>query len=94
MTIDRHHSWCITAEEHGAKVNLGCMLEEVKSLFYARSLPVTETGRKRPIIHLVEAHKRRIKSGIDIDVKSHLRGISQIEMGGTLFTINQPVSGA
>lgn len=93
MTSDRHHSWGITAQEHGAKVNLGCMLEEVKSLFYARSLPVTETGRKRPIIHLVESHKRRIKSGIDIDVKSHLRGINQIEMGGTLFKINPPTRG-
>jgi len=51
-----------------AKAHLGCMREEIKSLLYARDLPMTSTGRKKPILHLVAAHKRRIKEGTDIDI--------------------------
>jgi hypothetical protein len=87
---DRKYCWSITAQEKIAKVHLGCMNEEIKSLLYARSLPMTETGRKRPILHLVEAHKRRMKNGTDIDVTQFLRGTQTVEMAGTLFTVNPP----
>lgn len=87
---DKRFCWAITAKESVAKVTLGCMHEEIKSLLYARSLPMTETGRKRPILHLVESHKRRIKNGTDIDVTSFLRGQKTVEIGGTQFTVNPP----
>lgn len=87
---DRRHSWTITAKEQTAKAHLGCMQEEVKSLLYARSLPMTATGRKRPILHLVEAHKRRMANGTDIDVSSFLRGQQVVEIAGTTFTVNPP----
>lgn len=87
---DRRFCWTITAQEKIAKAQLGCMQEEVKSLLYARSLPMTETGRKRPILHLVESHKRRIRNGTDINITDFLRGTQQIEMGGTLFKVNAP----
>lgn len=87
---DKKHCWSITAQEKIAKVHLGCMNEEIKSLLYARSVPMTEAGRKRPILHLVEAHKRRMKNGIDIDVTQFLRGTQTVEMAGTLFTVNPP----
>ena len=61
--------------------------EQIKSLLYARSLPVTATGRKRPILHLVAAHRRRIKEGVDIDIGEFLRGVKKVEMGGTVFTV-------
>lgn len=66
------------------------MQEEVKSLLYARSLPMSATGRKRPILHLVEAHKRRMRSGIDVDIASFLRGQQTVEIGGTAFKVNPP----
>ena len=81
------------AEDFGAfelKLRLGLDKEHIKSLFYARSLPVTETGRKRPILHWVRAHKRRIKEGIDIDINHYLRGITEIEMDGLRIQITQP----
>lgn len=87
---DRLCSWVITAQEQGAKAHLGCDREEIKSLLYARSLPMTATGRKRPILHLVEAHKRRLRNGTDIDVTGFLRGQQSVQIGGTLFTVRPP----
>lgn len=90
VAADEHHCWGITAHERTAKARLGCMADEVKSLLYARSLPMSETGRKRPILHLVEAHKRRIKNGIDVDVTPFLRGQQVVEFGGTTFKVTPP----
>lgn len=87
---DKRFCWTITAQEREAKAVLGCMQEEVKSLLYARSLPMTATGRKRPILHLVEAHKRRMKSGTEIDIQPFLRGEQAVEIDGTKFTVNPP----
>jgi hypothetical protein len=90
---DKRFCWTITAQEKaGAKAHLGCMMEEVKSLLYARSLPMTATGRKRPILHLVESHKRRMRNGTDIDVTAFLRGQQTVEIGGTIFKVNPPVT--
>lgn len=87
---DRRLCWQIEAKEKVAHVYLGCQAEQVKSLLYARSLPLSETGRKRPILHLVAAHRRRLQNGTDIDITEHLRGVSEIEMGGTLFRVHAP----
>jgi hypothetical protein len=87
---DRRFCWAITASEKEAKAHLGCMQEEIKSLLYARSLPLSSTGRKRPILHLVEAHKRRIRNGTDVDVTAFLRGQQTVEIGGTLFSVRPP----
>lgn len=89
---DKRFCWSITAKESIAKATVGCMMEEVKSLLYARSLPMTETGRKRPILHLVESHNRRMRNGTDIDVTSFLRGQQTVEIGGTIFSVNPPKS--
>jgi len=73
------------------EVALGMGLEEIKSLFYARSLPLTETGRKRPILHLVRAHQRRIKEGIDIDIDRHIRGVDRVSIDGFEFNLRPPI---
>lgn len=85
---DKNHSWTITARDGCAQVCLGCGIEEIKSLLYARTLPLTATGKKRPILHLVSAHKRRLASGIEIDISEYLRGIKTVEIDGTQFTVN------
>lgn len=87
---DKRFSWTITAIEDRARVEIGCVPEEVKSLLYARTLPLTKSGRKRPILHVVEAHKRRLKNGVDIDIKEFLRGTREVEIGGTHFIVNPP----
>lgn len=94
---DRLHLWNVeTSEAVMGKViktplRLGVSEEHVKSLFYAREAPLTETGRKRPILHWVQSHLRRIKSGIDIDVRQHMRGIIEFEMAGFPFRITNPI---
>lgn len=92
---DRRHLWQVrTQDEVVADVDtpltLGVGEDHVKSLFYARDLPVTETGRKRPILHWVKAHARRIAEGTDVDVRKHLRGITEFEMDGMRFKIISP----
>jgi hypothetical protein len=87
---DRRFCWEIAADEGFAKASLGCTAEEVKSLLYARELPVTATGRKRPILHLVAAHRRRMKEGIDVDIKPFLRGVAEVTMDGTRFKVRAP----
>ena len=89
---DRKFSWVITATDGREKASLGCMREEVKSLLYARDLPMSETGRKRPILHLVAAHKRRIKNGTDVDVSQFLRGQQEVEIKGTKFIVRPPLA--
>lgn len=88
---DRKHLWNVAAREKDARALFGVHEEQIKSLFYARSLPLSKTGRRRPILHWVKAHQRRIEAGVDIDIKKHLRGIEGFEMNGTLFSIESPV---
>ena len=88
---DKCNAWLIDAKEDIARCIVGVDADQIKSLLYARSLPVTVTGRKRPILHLVAAHRRRMKEGIDIDISQYLRGVEKVEMNGTLFTIKPPV---
>lgn len=87
---DSKYLWNVAAVEQEARATFGVYEDEVKSLFYSRTLPVTMTGRKRPILHWVAAHRRRIKEGIDIDIEKYLRGISEFEMNGTMFRITRP----
>lgn len=87
---DRCHLWNVIAQEINGKATFGVYKEEVKSLFYARDLPLSQTGRRRPILHWVAAHRRRMKEGIEVNVKKHLRGINKFEMGGTTFEITRP----
>ncbi len=95
-TADRRHVWNVATGEplsdisHKTPLVLGVSKEHIKSLFYARSLPITETGRKRPILHWVTAHQRRLKEGLEIDIDRHLRGISSFEMEGFSFEITSP----
>lgn len=92
---DRQHLWNVRTTElvynRPTPVTIGTSADRIKSLFYARSLPLTESGRKRPILHWVRAHERRLQAGIDIDVTQHLRGTDKFEMGGFAFEITNPV---
>jgi hypothetical protein len=88
---DRKNYWNVMAyEDDGARVLFGVEEEEVKSLFYSRSLPLTDTGRKRPILHWVAAHKRRLAAGTEIDIEKFLRGTNEFVMSGTKFMITRP----
>lgn len=89
-TADARHQWTITALTADTSVTLGAYADSVKSLLYARELPMTPSGRKRPILHLVHAHRRRIASGIDIDVRDFLRGSREVVMDGIAYRVAAP----
>lgn len=84
--------WVIGTRTEDSNVSVGAYPEVIKSVLYARSLPVTATGRKRPILHLVRAHKRRVKEGVDIDIARYLRGVSEVIMHDTKYTITPPAA--
>jgi hypothetical protein len=95
LETDSRYLWTVRTQEClvgevATPLRLGVSESHVKSLFYARSLPVTETGRKRPILHWVQAHQRRLREGIEIDIKEHLRGIDAFDMAGFSFEITNP----
>lgn len=92
---DRRYFWEVQATEefwkdYPAKAMFSIDEEYIKSLFYARSVPLTNSGRLRPILHWVKAHKRRLKEGIDIDINKHMRGIDSFVMHDVKFSITQP----
>lgn len=91
---DRKNTWLVKATDGTAKATFGVYPEQVKSLFYARSLPMTESGRKRPILHWVRAHKRRLELGTEIDIDKHLRGCEEFTWKGTRFSITNPTKAA
>ena len=97
LLADRLFIWNIETRESNpdfgfpAIVTFGIEPEMVKSLVYARSLPMTESGRKRPILHWVRAHQRRMKDGIEIDIEKFLRGVTGFNMGGLEFGITRPI---
>lgn len=96
LLSDRQYLWLVeTSEEYNenniAKVQFGISEHEIKSLLFAREEPLTETGRKKPILHWVNSHKRRLKNNIDIDIDKYLRGITEFKMGELNFKITQPV---
>lgn len=88
---DMRNQWIITAHNEVSTVSVGAYADVVKSLLYARQAPLTSTGRKRPILHLVQAHKRRIREGIDIDIRSFIRGVQEIEMDGIKYSVHVPL---
>jgi hypothetical protein len=92
FVADSRHTWTITAQDALARVCVGASAEAVKSVLYLRSAPLTAAGRKRPIVSLIRAHKRRIERGIDVDIRAHLRGVSTVEMDGFKFTVSPPLT--
>lgn len=91
LIADERHTWRIEAIEKQARIRIGCEREEVKSLLYARDLPLTASGRKRPVLHLVHSHRRRMKSGVDVKIDEFLRGTREVEMDGTKFKVHPPL---
>lgn len=93
---DRKHLWNVVVPYNITSkvkcwVSLGVQEEHIKSLFYSRKAPVTSSGRKRPILHWVQSHSRRISDGVDVDIKKHLRGITDFRMFDFDMKIISPI---
>lgn len=88
--ISRRTLWVLGADIGRGGIDFGADSEVFKSLLYARSLPVTATGRKRPLLHLVESHQRRLKNGTEIEIGEHLRGVKEVTLGDSVVRIKPP----
>jgi hypothetical protein len=81
----------LKARQDGSQARLSVFDEEIKSLFYARDLNPTATGRKKPLLHWVRAHHRRLKNGTEIDISEYLRGDTKFNLLGMDLEIISPV---
>jgi hypothetical protein len=90
---DRRYLWNVAATDGNQKAMFGVYPSQIKSLFYCRKEPLSNTGRLRPILHWVRSHRRRLKKGIDIDIEKHLRGTNKFVMDGYEFNIERPIKG-
>jgi hypothetical protein len=81
----------LKARQDGAQTRLSVLDEEIQSLFYARDLNPTTTGRKKPLLHWVKAHHRRMKSGVEVDISEYLRGDTKFNLLGMDLEIISPV---
>ena len=61
--------------------------DRLSELLFLRDNPLTQTGRKRPIIHWVSNHLRNTKHKSNIRVIKHLRGITRFDLDGFNVTI-------
>lgn len=97
LTADQKYLWLVETEEETAikgifaKMRFGIEEPMVKSLFFAREMPLTDTGRKKPILHWVSEHKRRINNKIEIDISKYLRGTTDMVMENMRFKITSPL---
>ena len=92
---DRRFLWNVSlyyrfSKEFNMWIDFGVHEEHVKSLFFARDTPLSNTGRKRPIQHWVSSHQRRVRDGIKINIAQYLRGITEFKMYGYDFLIISP----
>lgn len=62
----------------------------IRDLCDLRDNPLSATGRRRPILHWVASHTRSKSTGADIDVRKHLRGITEFEMDGISVRVDAP----
>lgn len=63
--------------------------ESVKELLDIRKEPLTKTGQRKKVLHWVAGHRRNYKNKT-VDIESHLRGLTEFELGGFAVNITQP----
>lgn len=90
LAVIRPSLWTLASDAGAGGLDFGTDREYVKSILYARTLPVSASGRKRPLLHLVDSHKRRLKNGTEIDIDEHLRGVKEVTLGDSVVRIKPP----
>lgn len=64
---------------------------QAKTFFKDRDkTALTPTGKRKPIIHMVTEHPRRLDSGAVVTVKEHIRGLRRFDWKGYACAITAP----
>lgn len=64
------------------------------ALFASRTAPVTAGGRRAALLHWVRAHMRASRTGLDHDVRRHLRGVRSFAWHGWQVALEPSASDA
>jgi hypothetical protein len=87
---DTFHRWQVRVSEV-TSVCLSTDGEGIKALASLRDDPRTASGKRAPLLHWVRAHLRRTPGHNDVvEVRRHLRGITQFRLGTVDFEIREP----
>jgi hypothetical protein len=77
--------------EEGAALWIATDGKGIKALASLRDAPLTDTGRRRPLLHWVKEHLRRTPGDNEVTtVREHLRGISTFALDTMKITIHEP----
>jgi hypothetical protein len=85
---DMKVNWSVTIRESSA-FTLYSTEEKIKELCALRDAPMTESGRRAAICHWVRGHRRKTQAE-PVDVRKHLRGVTQFPMGSMQITVTPP----
>lgn len=81
--------WCVEVRESTA-VKTYATEESVKKLAELRKAPLTQSGRKKAILHWVAEHVRKLPTGNQTTVSQHMRGIESFSVDGLDVSIFNP----
>lgn len=86
---DMKVNWTVTIRELSA-FTMYSTEERIKDLCALRDAPMTESGRRAAICHWVRAHRRNATPN-PVDVRKHLRGVTQFPLGAMQVKVTPPV---
>lgn len=89
ITEDANFFWQVKVTD-GKSLTLYTDETALKDLAALRDGPRTSTDRRKPIMHWVKGHARRIAVSQSINVIGHLRGITQFSLESFQFDIRKP----
>lgn len=73
--------------KESAEIILPVPIGEHKELFALRDAPLSESGRRKAILHWVSKHVRHREKSKPTEVGAHLRGVRQFTAGGMTVTL-------
>lgn len=88
LVEDMKVNWSVTIRESSA-FTVYSNEEKIKELCALRDAPMTESGRRAAICHWVRAHRRKTQAD-PVDVRKHLRGVTQFPLGDMQITVTPP----
>lgn len=80
----------VAVSKSGATGRFGVPIERTSYFFKDRDMQVTVNGARKKIFHAVRQHKRQLKDGRTITVKSHYRGVRRFFWKGYDVCITVP----
>ena len=85
----RNKMWNILVKKNDVRMTFCVDARDTKNYFKDRELITTEAGARKKIIHFVEGHERKTKTGI-VAVREHIRGERQFNWNNYWCNVKSP----